>query len=310
MTTNKPQLRSGILLLNKPAELTSFDCIRRLKKILNRSDFGHGGTLDKFATGLLPILFGDGLKLVRFFLENYPNLPTYWKTYSGTFEFGASTATGDPEGEVTERRDMTPGLLSMERVTEAMGSFVGSVYEQMPPVYSAKKIGGERASDITRDGRSVELKPVKVVIRRFECTGVEENRVSFIAECSKGTYIRSLAQDLARKLDNVAHVSALRRDAVGSFLVEQAITLEQVTEQGDAAILDMAAATSFLPRLPLIGGEPAQLSVGRTDGLAMRLANSGFSPNVYCAARADGSPAALLELTAEKRVNFLRAFQN
>lgn len=307
--TNKTLPRSGILLLNKQAGLTSFDCIRRLKKILNRSDFGHGGTLDKFATGLLPVLFGDGLKLVRFFLENYPALATYWKSYSGVFEFGVSTATGDPEGEVLERRDVTPGLLSIERVNEAMSSFVGAVYEQTPPLYSAKKVGGERASDITRDGRAVELKPVKVVIRRFECTGIVDNRISFIAECSKGTYVRVLAQDLARKLDSVAHVVALRRDAVGSFMVDQALTIEQITEQGETAILDMATATSFLPRFALIGAESEQLSVGKVDGLAMRLANSGLSASVYCAARADGQPAALLELTPEKRVTFLRAFQ-
>src|SRR4051812_25083817 len=93
--------KSGILLLDKPAGITSFDCIRALKKTWNRSDLGHAGTLDKFATGLLPILAGEGLKLVRFFQENYPTLPTYWKTYAGTIALGSQTETGDTEGAVT-----------------------------------------------------------------------------------------------------------------------------------------------------------------------------------------------------------------
>lgn len=298
--------KSGILLLDKPAGMTSFDCIRRLKKILGRTDLGHGGTLDKFATGLLPVLVGDGLKLVRFFLESYPALPTYWKTYSGVFELGVSTATGDPEGEVLERRAVSS--LTKERVTEAMRSFVGVAYEQMPPKYSAKKIGGSRASDLMREGKEPELKPVSVLIKEFECEHVDGTLVFFRVTCSKGAYVRSLAEDLARRLDTVAHVKELRRDAVGSITVGQALTFEAVEERFEDAILDMSAATDFLPKFALMPIEAEQLKVGQFSGLAARLANSGFQANVYCAVRADGTPAALLELTSEKRVNFLRAF--
>ncbi|MBI3544170.1 MAG: tRNA pseudouridine(55) synthase TruB [Deltaproteobacteria bacterium] len=303
MTTTKHP--SGILILDKPAGMTSFDCIRKLKKIWNRSDLGHGGTLDKFATGLLPVLAGEGLKLARFFLESYPGLPTYWKTYTGTFALGTSTETGDPEGAVVETRDA--GMLTVERVQAAMDSFTGHAYEQMPPRYSAKKIGGERASDLARAGIEAELKPSLVTIRRFRCLGIEGARVHFEAECSKGTYVRVLATDLARKLDTVGHVAELRRTAVGTFEIASAVKFEQLEGIAAAGLLDLNAATSFIPSLELISGELEQLRVGRTDLIATRLANSGRAPGIYCA-RTPAAPVALFELDAEKHASFLRAF--
>lgn len=299
-------MKSGIVLLDKPAGMTSFDCIRRLKKILNRTDMGHGGTLDKFATGLLPVLVGDGLKLVRFFLESYPALPTYWKTYSGVFEMGVSTATGDPEGEVLEQRAI--GELSKTRVAQAMKSFVGAPYEQMPPKYSAKKIGGQRASDLMRDGKEPELRPVLVTIKDFECAHVDGPLVFFRVTCSKGAYVRALAEDLARRLDTVAYVKELRRDAVGDFTVGQGFTFELLEERAESAVLDLSAATAFIPKFLLLPVEAQQLKVGQFNNLTTRLSNSGFAANVYCAIQENGAPAALLELTSDKRVNFLRAF--
>lgn len=311
-------MRSGILLLDKPAGMTSFDCIRQLKRTWKRTDLGHGGTLDKFATGLLPVLAGDGLKLVRFFLETYPGLSTYWKTYSGVIELGKSTTTADPEGELVET--MPVEGLTAERVAEAMNSFVGVEYEQVPPKYSAKKIGGNRASDLMREGKDVELKAVSVTIKEFECGGIMEahpgpsaagggNFLLFRVTCSKGGYVRSLAEDLARRLGTVGHLKELRREAVGSFKISQALSFEEVEARGDAALLDMTAATNFLPKFPALRAELDQLKVGVFNGLAMRLANSGLAPNVYCAALEDGQPLALLEMNADKRVNFLRAFQ-
>ena len=120
----------ALLLLHKPAGMTSFDCIRKLKHTWKRKDLGHGGTLDKFATGLLPVLIGEGLKLVRFFLENHPELSTYWKTYSGTITLGRATETGDPEGETS--KTMPVPTLSREKIEAAMKSFVGIEYMQTP----------------------------------------------------------------------------------------------------------------------------------------------------------------------------------
>ena len=298
-------LPSGILLLDKQPEMTSFDCIRNLKRIWKRTDLGHGGTLDRFASGMLPILVGEGLKLVRFFLESHPTLPTYWKSYAGTFDFGSSTETGDPEGAVLETRPVTN--LTLERVTAAMNTFVGHATEQMPPRFSAKKINGERASDLARAGKEPDLKPVQVTIRSFRCTGIEGNRVHFEADCSKGTYVRSLALDLARKLDTVAHVTALRRTAVGDFLIANALTLAQVEAMPmEKSLLNMQQSTQFMPALELIGLELQQLRVGKTDGIGARLSNSGLAANVYCAKTSTGIPVGLFELSKDRQVKFLR----
>jgi tRNA pseudouridine55 synthase len=303
-------VKSGLVLINKSEGMTSFDCIRALKRSWKRTDLGHGGTLDKFATGALPVLVGEGLKLVRFFLDEYPTLPTYWKTYAGVFELGSATETGDPEGAVIETLPVP--ALSVDGVNAAMASFVNTRYEQLPPKYSAKKIGGERSGDLARKGIEAKLEPVLVTIRKFHCTAVRENLVYFEVECSKGTYIRTLAVDLAKKLGTAAHLKALCRLAVGTFRVDQALTLQQIEERGpEAAIQDLTQASSFLPTFPLWGNELEQLRVGKTDGLVTRLANSGQPAGAYRAmTEINGSqqPVALLELTPERRGIFLRAF--
>lgn len=296
----------GLLLLHKQPGLTSFDCIRDLKRLWGRKDLGHGGTLDKFASGVLPIFAGEALKLSRFFLENYPTLPTYWKTYQGTFEFGVATETADPEGAIVERRE--PRNLTVSAVQEAMNAFVNVPYQQMPPKYSAKKIAGARASDLVREGKEVELKRVPVTLRSFVCTGVDGHNVHFETTCSKGTYIRSLALDLAERLDTVAYVKELRRTAVGNFTIENAKTLEELRSIAEeSALLGLGAATSFLPRFDLIAGEIEQLRVGRVDLISTRLSNSGFEPGVYCAF-SESNPVALFEKSSDKTGKFIRAF--
>lgn len=297
-------MKSGIILLHKQADMTSFDCIRALKRTLDRTDLGHGGTLDKFATGLLPVLVGEGLKLARFFLESYPTLSTYWKTYTGRFELGTATDTCDPTGEVVKTAEVP--LLDKTQVQAAMSSFVRVTYEQMPPRFSAKKVGGERASDLVRSGHEPELKAVPVTIKRFECKSIDEKTVEFEVECSKGTYIRSLAEDLAKKLNTVAHVKTLCRGAVGNFSLANALELDSID---DGSIQGMEFATSFLGSFQVRQEEVAQLAVGKTIDIGLRLANSGFSAGVYCATDSSNQPLALFELSTEKRVNFIRAFQ-
>lgn len=296
----------GLCLVHKQPGMTSFDCIRALKRTWGRTDLGHGGTLDKFASGVLPVLAGEGLKLVRFFLESYPALPTYWKSYSGTFEFGVATETGDPEGEITERSETSN--LTIEAVNAAMASFTSGVYEQLPPRFSAKKIGGNRASDLARAGKELELKAVPVTIKSFNCPRIEGNLVHFEVICSKGTYVRSLAVDLARKLGSVAYVKTLCRTAVGDFKLDQALTLEQIAMASpEDAIPGLAHATSFLPPYELLARELDELRVGKVDGVLSRLSNSGLGAGVYCA-RSERGPVALLELDSAKHAHFLRAF--
>lgn len=309
MTTTQmtnAQKKSGILLLDKQAGMTSFDCIRELKRVWKRKDLGHGGTLDRFATGLLPILVGEGLKLVRFFLETYPQLPTYWKSYAGIIELGIQTETGDAEGAKLQLQE--PPTLTIDKVEAAMQEFLKKPYDQVPPAYCAKKISGQRASDLARAGVQVDLKPVRVTIRSFRCLSIDGPLIHFEVDCSKGTYVRRLAEDLALKLGTIAHVRCLRRTAVGSFQIADALTLDTViTKDSDQCILDMEKATAFLPSFPLIGGESDEIVRGKLTSLSVRLANSGLAPNVYCAHAGSPSPAALLELTAQKRVRFLRA---
>jgi tRNA pseudouridine55 synthase len=295
---------SGLYLIHKPTGITSFDCIRDLKRRLNRRDLGHGGTLDKFASGVLPVFAGEGLKLARFFLESYPSLSTHWKTYEGVFRFGTATDTADPEGIVIEHREVP--TLSKERVQAAMQTFVETTYNQTPPRYSAKKIEGNRASDLARAGKELELKPVPVTIRRFTCTAVEGQDVFFEVECSKGTYVRALAEDLAAKLETVAHVRSLSRTAVGNFKLSDACTLENPT------LLDMEQAVSFLPTFSLLPNEAEHIRVGQIQDLLARLANAGLEPNAYCAvaevANTKAKPIALLELKSGRQAFFLRSF--
>lgn len=305
-------MKSGMVLIDKTEGMTSFDCIRQLKRLWKRTDLGHGGTLDRFATGLLPVLVGEGLKLARFFMEDYPNLSVYWKTYAGVFELGRSTETGDPEGETIDTRPIPTGLTA-QRVNDAMATFVGRPYEQMPPKFSAKKIGGERASDLARKKIEPVLQPSLVTLRRFVCTAVKDNQVFFEVECSKGTYVRTLATDLAARLDTAAHVRALCRLSVGGLKIADALSLEKIEARpADEAITDMDRASGFLPQFPLIATEAEQLYCGQIDGVLVRLANSGLPANAYRAVISQGhhnAVVALLELMPDGKARHLRAIQ-
>lgn len=326
---------TAMLFVHKEPQMTSFDVLRRLKKILGRSDIGHGGTLDRFASGLLPVFMGEGLKLSRFLFESYPALPVYWKAYEGTIRFGTKTDTADLDGALVETKAI-PGFVE-EDLKKAFNSFVGINYEQMPPAYSAKKVNGERSSDLTRAGKEPVLKAVPVQIKSFELTGVSKNAEGLIEEaqfrvvCSKGTYVRVLATDVAVLLGTVAHLKTLVRTAIGDWKLESAVTLarlEALKEELDAShdcsefpfFLTLAEASSFLPHFPLLGAEADQLTRGRVADTCARLANSRLPANAYCAVSyqpftketSDTEPVpvprALIELSPDFKTKFLRAF--
>jgi len=302
---------SALIIVNKPAGVTSFDCIRRLKKILSRRDLGHAGTLDRFATGVLPIYMGEGLKLTRFFLESHPKLPSYWKTYEGVISLGRATETGDPEGAVTQ--ELPVPELTPEKLREAAQSFVstgndGPSYIQTPPIYSAKHVDGERSSWLARQGEQVELKPVPVTLLEFTILRHDRHDVFFRVKCSKGTYVRVLALDFARKLGTAGYLTSLTRTAVGTYALKDTVALEELTEENiQANIKELEEAVSFLPTFELIAPELDLVRVGKVVDLCARLANSGLAPNIYCA-KFDGAPMALLELDSNNRARFLRAF--
>ena len=190
----------GWLVIDKAPDITSAKVVNRARKILNAAKVGHSGTLDPMATGVLPLAFGEATKTVSYMMEDS-------KEYLFTVCWGEATDTDDAEGEIIETSDHRPGRAEIEA---ALPDFIGEI-DQIPPAYSAIKIDGERAYKLARDEKPLDLKPRKIIIKRFElinCT--DEAHASFEVTSGKGAYIRGLARDLARKLGTVGHISSLR----------------------------------------------------------------------------------------------------
>jgi tRNA pseudouridine55 synthase len=204
---------SGLLLLHKQPGCTSFDTLRDIKRILDTGKVGHTGTLDKFAEGLLLALTGRALKLSRWFTHCD-------KQYEGTICFGAETDTLDPEGEIIARAP----LPSREAVEQAFSPFRGKI-EQAPPAYSAIHINGERASALARRGEAPEMKKRPVEIYRLELLSWEPPHARIFVHCSSGTYIRSLARDIALAAGSRAYLTALVRTQVAGFRLEEAVKI-------------------------------------------------------------------------------------
>ena len=213
---------SGLLLIDKPAGITSFDVVRRVRRALKVRKVGHLGTLDPFATGLLPLALGEATKLAQFLLEEP-------KTYLATLKLGVETDSQDLTGRVTAESDRLP---SPEEVRQAATRFVGEI-EQVPPSYSAVHHQGERLYKLARRGEAVEVPPRQVVIYRLEVMEAALPQVTVRVECGKGTYIRTLAHDLGRALGCGAHLVALTRLAVGAFRLEEALPLDLIEKRAD-----------------------------------------------------------------------------
>jgi tRNA pseudouridine55 synthase len=209
----------GWVVLDKPLGMGSTQAVGRVRWLFTAAKAGHGGTLDPLATGVLPIALGEATKTVPFVMDGR-------KEYRFTLRFGQARSTDDGEGAVTATSDDRP---SDEAIRAALPRFTGC-FEQMPPAFSALKIGGQRAYDLARAGQAVDLKPRAVTIDRLELLSrPDADHADFVVTCGKGTYIRSLGRDLARALGTVGHLSALRRTAVGPFREELAISLPSGT---------------------------------------------------------------------------------
>jgi len=205
----------GILLLDKPVGMTSNRALQEAKHLLLARKAGHTGSLDPLASGLLPLCFGEATKVSRFLLEAD-------KRYHAVFQLGTSTATGDSEGEVLETRPVTVGRREIE---SALKHFTGPI-EQVPPMYSAIKQDGQPLYKLARAGIVTERAPRPVIIHEFKVLNLTGTSLTVDISCSKGTYVRSLAHDLGELLGSGAHVSALRRTAMGGFTVDETITLD------------------------------------------------------------------------------------
>lgn len=230
--------RDGVLLVDKPAGITSHDVVARVRRVFGRGvKVGHAGTLDPFATGLLLVLVGRGTRIARFLLE----LP---KTYEVVARFGWVSSTGDIEGELTETGSGPTGDLVLP---------VGEV-RQRPPAYSAVKIGGRRAYSLAREGIEVEMPERVVSVYRFEERWREGERRAFVIECSSGTYVRSLIADLGD-----AYCLELRRTGIGDFDVARASDIERAPDQ----LIGLSQALSFLPAIVLSGEDAVRARHGR-----------------------------------------------
>jgi tRNA pseudouridine55 synthase len=300
---------NGWIILDKPVGLGSTTAVSAVKRILReagepKTKIGHGGTLDPLASGVLPIALGEATKLAGRMLDAA-------KAYEFTIRFGGETDTLDAEGEVVAASDLRP---TAEQVEAILPRFMGEI-EQVPPAYSAVKIGGKAAYARARAGEDVDLKSRKVTIHSLlvchpRASGgpasLEEQRdsrfrgndeVTLSAVVSKGTYIRSLARDIAHALGSVGHVSYLRRTRAGPFSLESAISLDFLEEAAKAraltrTVLPLTAALDDIPALPVTPDQARLLRHGQ------RLSGFPAKPGLSLAT-SEGTPVALVEALAD-----------
>ena len=220
----------GIIVINKEKGCTSHDIVYKIRKMFN-TKVGHTGTLDPNATGVLPILLGKGTKISKYLIEHD-------KEYEVVLQLGVKTTTADEEGEIIEEKEVLKESLEQLEIERILKSFIGKI-EQMPPKYSAIKVNGRKLYEYARKGQEVEIKPREVEIYNIEITNIqkEKKQIEFKVSCSKGTYIRTLCEDIAEKMRTVGYMKELKRTKVGDFNIEQAITLGQLQEKENIKII-------------------------------------------------------------------------
>lgn len=220
----------GIIVINKEKGCTSHDIVYKIRKMFN-TKVGHTGTLDPNATGVLPILLGKGTKISKYLIEHD-------KEYEVVLQLGVKTTTADEEGEIIEEKEVLKESLEQLEIERILKSFIGKI-KQMPPKYSAIKVNGRKLYEYARKGQEVEIKPREVEIYNIEITNIqkEKKQIEFKVSCSKGTYIRTLCEDIAEKVRTVGYMKELKRTKVGNFNIEQAITLGQLQEKENIKII-------------------------------------------------------------------------
>ncbi len=209
----------GIIVINKEKEYTSHDVVAKLKKKLNISKVGHTGTLDPNATGVLPILIGKGTKFSKYLINHD-------KIYEVELELGKKTDTADIEGKVIEEKEVDEEYVN-KNLLQVLESFIGK-QEQMPPMYSAIKKNGKKLYEYARAGEKVDIEPRKIEIYKIDLNKYDKNIISFVVSCSKGTYIRSLCEDIAEKLNTLGYMKNLKRLQVGTFNIRDAVYIDDI----------------------------------------------------------------------------------
>lgn len=214
---------NGIILIDKGKGCTSHDVVNKVKYIVNEK-VGHTGTLDPNATGLLPILIGQGTKLSSYLINHS-------KEYEVTLKLGVKTDTADSEGNIIDEQNVDKNILDREKIEKIFDTFIGK-QEQIPPIYSAIKVNGKKLYEYARNNIEVEIKPRIIEIYDIELIeiDIENEIIKFIVKCSKGTYIRSLCEDIAKRMGTIGYMKELNRTKVGMFEIEDSIKIEELEE--------------------------------------------------------------------------------
>jgi tRNA pseudouridine55 synthase len=261
----------GWLVLDKPAGISSAKAVAIARRAFNAAKLGHGGTLDPLASGILPLAFGEATKTVSLVMDGR-------KTYRFTLRFGQQTDTDDTEGAVVATSDNRP---TDDEIRSVLPRFTGTI-QQTPPAYSALKIDGKRAYERARGGETLEIQPRQIEVFRLALTGrPEPDLADFEVDCGKGTYIRSLARDIALALGSVGHVAALRRTQVGKFSEKGAISLAKLEALGHIParfehLLPVETVLDDIPALAVTEEEATRLRMGQP----LQMLRTGFSDRV------------------------------
>ena len=259
----------GIIIVNKPKNWTSHDIVAKVKKLTNEK-VGHTGTLDPMATGVLPLLIGKGTLCSKYLINHD-------KKYQVILQLGKRTDTLDSEGEILEEKEVKIENLEESKVRQVFETLKGK-QEQIPPMYSAIKVNGKKLYEYARKGQNVEVKPRIIEIYNIELIRInkEEKQIEFTVECSKGTYIRSLCETIAEKLETVGYMCGLNRLQVGKFGIEQSISIEEICQEPEKIEKNLISIEELFKKIEkieinerelklLLNG--VQLSKNRKDGI-------------------------------------------
>jgi tRNA pseudouridine55 synthase len=275
--------------VDKPRGPTSFEVVQRVRRALRADKAGHTGTLDPMATGVLAVCVGDAVKVQQYFVDGD-------KVYEADVAFGVATDTEDAEGREVERGD--PGALTAAIVEAALPRFVGEI-EQVPPMYSAVRVGGRRLHEAARAGESVDRAPRRVRVHGIDLAGFEEPRdglarARLLVRCGKGTYVRTLAADLGRAVGVPAHLTSLRRTSASGFALSQATPLEDLLRLGAEApdrlaerVIPLVAALDFMPAVALSSEQARDVAHGRAVPLP------SLPPDLFRAVSPEGALVAI-----------------
>ncbi|HET8869742.1 MAG TPA: tRNA pseudouridine(55) synthase TruB [Aquabacterium sp.] len=255
----------GVILLDKPLGLSSNDALQKVRRLMRAEKAGHTGTLDPLATGLLPLCFGAATKFSQVSLDAD-------KAYRATLKLGQTTTTGDAEGQVLQTRAVTPELVNAETIRNACSQLLGEI-DQVPPMYSALKHAGRALYEYAREGVEIERDPRRVTIHAIDIVEWQDDQLVIDVRCSKGTYIRTLAQDLGELLGVGAHLSALRRTGSGGISVADAVTLDALQAMSEAERDALLAPVDVLlqewPEVMLSESEAARFLTGLRRRVAL-----------------------------------------